>query len=536
MIAPVEQTIVALVLAIGIFYFIKLAASTREKTWTIDKFFLAGRNLGSELSENAIWGSSFSFANGIYYFAVLGYLKGPAVFIFQIPWSLAIIVIAWLLPRFMSEAKEYTFHGFLGSVYGRRARLIATCATVCAFLGIVAFEINITLEVILRIFQRDALLIPATFIVAAFVAAYCDIGGFTGTALTDRAQNYWGVAAIVILITGILLLGIQLDFNRLPDSATIEDLAATDAWRNISLSRWVDFENVSLLFTFGILAFAPFINFVDMSNWQVLSANTALPPDEMRRLRKKICVSAILILIFPGFVGSMIGAIWRGIDLAPQELFASSIISVSRGFGSVFGDGFFSELLSGLVLGVVIFGLASMAMSTVDSYLISTALAYTSDYKYEDLIERRRTGEKVSAVEEEKLIKTARSVLYITVLIAAAAFMGIRLLIGDDSAFILQFVIASFATSMAPAFFLGLFYYRKYTPRLSQRSLNIVSYSIAVGCVASIAVFVLFTAKRVNDVDAYAWASIASFGLALVVSVFGLCVGWVSRWWAKRRA
>jgi len=135
---------VGLTVAVGFAFVIYVAWRQRETSWKISTFFLGGRNIGGPLSAQTYWGSSFSFANGIIYFAVLAYFYGLNVIWFQVPWVIGIWILAWRLPQLIKITDRYTLHGFLGSLFGPPARKMASVVTITGFMGFFAYEIAIS--------------------------------------------------------------------------------------------------------------------------------------------------------------------------------------------------------------------------------------------------------------------------------------------------------------------------------------------------------------------------------------------------------
>ena len=461
----------------------------RDRSWTFSGFFLGGRNIGAPLTREVFWGTSFSLANGIFYFAILGYYNSLAVIWLQIPWMAAIWYLAWKLPVLMEITGRHTIHGFLGSIFGDRARWIASVVTIFAFAGALAFELNVSAEIASSTLGSSGLLIVLTLVAAITAASYTDTAGFVGGAKTDRLQNWFGLLAVVILlysVTKLDVVGVQGFENNLSKESIFKSL--------------FDFGSLNLIAVLGILCFASTFNIVDMSNWQAIAANSDADHKSIKRLQWAMRRSTILILFFPALAGAFLGYIFQsatinGNEISEDQILPLIIQSVANTEVGVVG------------LGFVLAGLLGTALSTVDSYLLSTSQTITWDLKKK--LEKVQTmPEEERSGFEKKAVRIARSEIYLIALISVGVFMFLRSKLGDETVFVLQFVIFGLVVALAPATFLAISAKEK-AIQLSATQKLFGQLSIAFGFLAGlcVALVVIFGNSEFN---AYAWAPIVT--------------------------
>lgn len=495
-----QETIVAWVVA-GTFLAIFLVAwQAREGSWSLSTFFMGGRNIGAPLTAHAFWGTSFSFANGIYYFVALGFFKGMVVVWFQIPWIAAILFLAWKLPLLAQITDRYTLHGFLGSQFGRKAAVTASIVTIAAFMGMIAFEINVSSEIIARSLGWREVVIPLT-IVSAFIAAiYVNVGGFLGAAKTDRLQNYFGLIAVAILIAAVF------DLRSSPEISGGSALTTASV-----LSSLFDISRLDWLSFFGILCFAATTNVVDMSNWQAIAANSLANNAELRSLRWAMVRSAIWIFAVPAVAGTFIGYAFHEVHFNGEALLDTDILPtlIASLGGSAVGA---------LVLGATCAGLIASALSTVDSYLLSTSQTIVWDIRRE-----AETAREMEEGSEERLkferisVRRARNEMYWYAGFACLAFIGLRFAIGDTTVFVLQFIIFGVITALFPATMIAI-WLKSMRLDASAREKTFVTYSMRFGLAANL--ICLGLAILWADLfNFYALTPIATLGTAALVSI-----------------
>lgn len=501
-----EKPYVFAIIAIAFLVFFAIAWRDRKKSWRLATFFMGGRNIGAPLTEQTFWGTSFSFANGLYYFAALAYFKGLAVVWLQIPWIIAILFLAWQLPLLIRITERYTLHGFLGSLYGRRTAVVASIVTTVGFLATIAFEINVSSEIIAKALGSPEIIIPLTLVAGLTVAAYTDAGGFLGAAKTDRAQNVLGVMAVAVLFVALWQFLESDGVSR--EGGSPFDL--TSIWHAL-----FDFSSFDRVSTIGVLCFATTTNLVDMSNWQTIAANSAAGPSKIAKLRWAMARSGFWILILPAAAGAFIGHAFRGLSIGGSP--TADIDILPRLIASV-GD----LPMGNVLLGVVCAGLIATALSTVDSYMLSSSQTIVWDLRLEAEKALIITDSEERAQYEQRSVRRARNEIYWYTLLACIGFIALRRLIGDQTVFVLQFVIFGMITALAPATLFAL-WLRSRDLEPPEPVRRIVGMSIACGLLANLVCLALSISTG-NNFDAFAVTPTVTLGTASIVCGIGAII------------
>jgi hypothetical protein len=502
--ANVNMAHVAITVAIGLAFVLAVAWSQREASWRINTFFVGGRNIGAPLAAQTFWGSSFSFANGIIYFAALGYAFGLSVIWFQIPWVAGISILAWRLPQLIKITQTYTLHGFLGSLYGPKVRLIASVVTIVGFMGIFAYEIAIATEVVATALQLSTALLLVIFLVGIYVAAHADVGGYAGAARTDRVQNLLGMVVVVLAIYFIIALpGNSVNRTNLK----LDNIIAS--FLNIASVPWPVW--------FGALCFTLTINLVDMSHWQSIAANSKVEkPEELRAFRLAIIKSGLWMMVFPAATGAFIGYAWKGVQGVNE---ATLLPATLAGFPGGSGD------LSGFVAGFLILGFLAVGFSTASGYLLASVQTASWDaLHYSKLfVPGRKAEAELSEYDQESIVLQARLVLYILAIVSIAAFMLARHAVGDDRFLPLQFVLGAILVSLFPATAYAL-YLESHSKDATPATSWLMLLSILFGFFAGLCVYFqnLIFATDLNSV--FQWAPVASLSCSLAIAGLAILV------------
>jgi hypothetical protein len=492
-----------------------IAYQKRGESQTLDGFFLGGRNIGADLSGQISWGSSFSLANGLAYFAYLGYFHGLSAIWFQLPWCASIYFMAWKLPRYLEATDRFTVHSFLGSWFGGRVRKLAALVTIFGLLGFLAYEINVSSEIVLSSVgakqptNEQALIILMSLVGALLVAVFCDLSGYRGVARTDRFENRFG--AIVCMIF-LLIVYLYMPFDR--------KLISSDQ----ILSSVGDFSSWSGATIVGILCFAFTQNLVDMSRWQTLSANAIATAKQRKKLSTKLKLSAVWTFIFPGIAGTFFGYLAKGSSIEGNEAIAILFNRTQASFPGHMG---------GFLFGMIIFGLFCTAFSTAKNYLIAVCQALRWDILDFSAIERLRDS-KLNQIENRAIVRKARRDLYYLAFVGILVFIFIRYFIKNDNAvFATQFLIAGAVISLAPATIYALFFKRGRPNPSDAFDRRTGLFSIGSGYLGGLAVFGWWLGLNQN-LDTYAWGPIVSLGLSTFALLF-MIAGRKLLWPAKGR-
>jgi hypothetical protein len=349
-------------------------APAREsfKLDTFDTFFLGGKRVGGALTGQTYWSLCFAFANAIWYFAYLGYTYGPWCFLLQLPWTLSIFFLARYSLHYIDASANGTVHGFIGRSYGSSTAVLAAIATCVGYILNCGFEIfySIYLLAVAFDFKSVALIVA---VCTVFYTTSCIVaGGYSANVRTDFWKNLFGVVGVVLLL--LILFPVYL--NKYP---TVGD-ALTKPWVDAALNKWPPWH-----FVVGITVFAFFFNFVDMANWQSLAANQDVSPAEKRLVKRELFLSGCKQLFAPALVGVCLGVMLKVLEpnMRDEEYFRVA-------FGSALPS---LSLIYGLALGLILLGLMSAAISSVDNYLLAAMQTLAVD-----IFKRRQIAEMKSGL------------------------------------------------------------------------------------------------------------------------------------------
>ena len=458
------------VVALGMAAYVLIAWRARPTTWTLGTFFLGGRNVGAVATGSATWGTAFSFANGIYYFAYLGFDWGMVAVWVQVPWLLSIVALAYFAPTIMQVTERHTLHGVIGSLFGSRARTVASVVTLIGFFGALGFEIYVTVNVLAKAAGAEGLTLALAVLLALFAAAYCDIGGFKGTVRTDGAQNVMGMLGLVILVVLALVL---LTGSAGPADAVAGALAST-----------LSSGGATPMAVCGVIFFATFVNLVDMSNWQNIAANGGIRGNdsEIRKLRKGIIGSGLLMLVFPCLVGTFIGWLTKVYVTVPADGDGTATFLTA-----VYGATAFPSLVAGSLLGLVVLAILGIALSTIDSYLLISSQVITWDFGWRRSLDEVSSVDDLASKEQRKIVQSARLSLYSIATLATLGFAALVAMSGGN-AFVLQFAIFGLMLSLVPSVLYGLIWYGAKYSESSQTARRVLKLSCALSSSALFAI------------------------------------------------
>lgn len=491
---------VLLVICAGLTFVIYIAWTQRPQSWRINTFFLGGRNIGAPLSAQVYWGSSFSFANGLIYFAALGYLYGLSVIWFQIPWIAGVWFLAWRCPQLIDITETFTLHGFLGSRFGAPARIIASIVTITGFMGIFAYEIAISTETIAGVLGVKSGVSVLVLLVGAYVAAHADVGGFAGTARTDRAQNMFGLISVIIILYFLIAFP-----TSAVNKANLDPSKISQSFFNVTSVPWYVW--------LGVLCFAPFMNIVDMSHWQTIAGNTNASQRDVSALRWAIFRSGLWMIAFPAGAGAFVGYVWRGVDGTTEaNVFAASLAGVTGASGD----------LAGLVAGFIVLGLLAVGFSCAAGYLLSSIQALSWDLRHSILIDRLAEIE-ITNSEQHRIVAESRIWLYALALTSLTIFLVLRSAVGDAKILPFQFMLAGIAVSLFPATAYALWLHQR-RRIASPAAANLMVAGIVLGYLSGILVYIkpLILGGDVNDV--FQWSPILSLGCSALVTFIAIAV------------
>jgi hypothetical protein len=553
-ITTVELLLIVLIVMIGFRWYIRIAWKQRNSSWTFSRFFLGGKNLGPDLTEQNNWGLTFAWANGIWFFVYLAYSYGPGVILLQIPWCISVGLLSIFLKYIMRIGENLTIHGYIGKLYGSSARKVACIATSIGYIFNFGFEIFMASLMFCVVIGDKSLLYPTAIILSVVCAGYCIIGGYAGSCRTDKRQNIIGMISVTLLcllagynlrqIPGVFiasvilaiictvysLIGVffsKIDIRkgfRIQNALSIFSvplLAAIILWLNsvkgISIGN-----NLAPLKIFansfppwqmilGISIFQFFFNSVDMANWQSISANTETAGTQRKELNWSFVRSAIYMLWFPAFSGILLGCMMRFIpSLSDQNIFPAIFSHILPGY---------SQLLTGIVFGIIFLGLFSTSLSSADTYLMAAAMTLNWDLfnhkKYEEIV-NMPAGEDRLKSEAKYIGAVRRTFIPLAIFMLLIFALGYRLLPNNIIAF--QFIMYGSALALFPCVIYGLSLQAKNLLPNPSLSKWVVS-AILIGILAAIVPYILLYLTSHTDLSN--WTPVYTIVTASAVFLIG---------------
>jgi hypothetical protein len=475
-------------LAFGIVLLVSIVLSWvyAPRTPTIHGFFWSDQRLSLRFTTSLMVSGSFSL-NGILYQAWLGYITGWWSLTVQLIWCLGYIFLALRAPHFTEALSKGTLHGIIGSSFGPSGSKTAALASFAGFGVLIGWEAAVGVSVLENLHGiTEDISWFAPVVVAVLAGLYTCAGGLKGNARVNYVQNVFKgatlVMATVLLVASAkdglgVLVGSPAAHTRLPEAIT--------QLGGIALIS-------NLLFSF-------FWQVVDMSNWQDMSSTYGTS----RRVRSVIS-SSLVVFLFPGVVGSVIGIAlsdW-GSDLG---IITDSNI-VSRFLEAVAGFPLIAVLLVGAY--------AASMLSTIDGAALSAAQSITWDVTNRHSVEKvLALGPNREPVQEDSLI-IAVSRLFILLLTGLGSSVVIYLVfsLGVDLFDVVYFAV------LAQMSLLGPVLYCLYGSRRTQIAkfgfLPVVA-SLGLGVLSSLA------GKYSGVVDLYTFAPIATI-VASILSAWAL--------------
>jgi hypothetical protein len=499
MFSTVTPFIVLLIVSAGFSYYIRIAAKARS--WRVEDFFQAGRNIGISLFTETTWGSNFAFGNSIFYAAWLGYTMGLSALWVQLLWGVGMTAYALLLPRLIAFTENHTLHGFLGWIYGPESRITASIVSVIGLLICFGFEMTFAAQYFARVTSTEKLEWLVVVMGALFVCAFCSIGGFKANSLTDRLSNRFGLLALLSLF-GVMLA--RYHAQLLPALTPASILASA-----------TDFSSVTGIYLAG-LAFFSLFNIVDMTNWQTVSANSLTTDNadasRVRRvqMRRAMLGAAVRFLIAPVLIGTLIGYFIKVLGQGTKDQSAFMFKLVTDLFPP-------SSLISIVLVGVITFAFLATSLSGIDSWLLASAQTFSWDlFDYKRLKAVNFNIRELAPEIHEKITRRARWILTILgVFGASVTYYVSKYLWGD--LFSLQFVIFGGGLAMLPPLLYGLLHGKA----VSSKFLRIAAIAAIIGGYGS-ALALFAYSLSVRNSDLVSPLPLVSLGVSTVIFLVGL--------------
>jgi hypothetical protein len=398
---------------------------------TFGSFFLGGKRVGGELTGQTNWSLCFAFANAIWYFAYLGFTYGAWAFALQLPWTAAIFFLARYSRQYIEASNKGTVHGFIRSCYGGPTAVIAAIATCIGYVLNCGFEIFYSVHLLSVAFDFKNVEMIVALGLGFFVTACIVAGGYSANVRTDFWKNLFGVIGLVLLLIALF---------PTYSSKFVDTTAALIApWTNPNLNSMPSWH-----FVLGVSIFAFFFNFVDMANWQSLAANQDLTDQEREQVKRDLRLSAYKQLFAPAFLGACLGVMLKVIQAdTPDEQYFR--LAFSSAFPTL-------TLFGGALFGIIVLGLISATISSVDNYLLAAMQTLAVDVfkrsKAATVFDQSLPSEARRLAEREILYWCKR---YMPLLIAfmVLSFGGLYYL-DKQNVFKYQFVMYGAAVTLFP--------------------------------------------------------------------------------------
>jgi hypothetical protein len=487
------QLLVIAILCLGFFIYIKIA--NQNKSDKINGFFLGGRNINNSLFQHATWGTSFALNNGIYWGIYFGYTAGISALWINCSWALGFFALSYLIKKLVVPTSKFTIHGYLGSIYGGKTRIIASIATATALVLNLGSEIVFASLFLAKILGVANIEIILVFMFSVFGASYCSIGGYRANAAIDRFQNLVSVFTMLLIVTllssfhatvdiiKIILFCIgaigffffvrdNLKTNR--DNTKLQNLilfisgllfilafSFSDTFKTNEIFNRNIFTSLSDTkfytsdYILSLMVFQFFYQFVDTVNWQNISAHniSIQEGNKVKGLRSALKNSSVKIMIAPIFISTIIGIMFSTIYpvmKSSESGFMYDLVYMIIPKGN--------DVISGLLLGLISFGLIGAGLSGIDSWLMATSQTFSWDiFEHKKFKEKYFNVSNFTESEEKSLTNRAKSLLFVLTLLGAFLYY-VFYKASEGKIVVLFFVIFSSSLSLLPSLLFGLFF------------------------------------------------------------------------------
>ncbi len=401
----------ALVFAIGIY--------VTRRTRTDEDLFLAGRDLPWGLIGLSLFASNIS-STTLIGLAGSAYTDGIVNSVFEWGSAIPFVVLAVLYAPLYLTTRITTVPEFLEKRFDRRSRTLFSLITITISIIVDTAGGLYAGAVVLKVFFPNLVLWQTCLVLAFIAGAYTAFGGLKAVVYTDAIQ-----AVILIIGGGALtyILFAKLDFSW---SAMIE--AAPP--EHFSVIKPVDDKAMPWP---GLFFAVPFLGFWYLATNQYITQRI-LAARDVNHARW----------------GLMFGGLLKFLPLFIMVLPGAMMISIMPGIedgDSVFPQAVVNFLPTGLV-GLVLAGLISAIMSSVDSTLNSASTLVVHDFL-------KPANPDIST---EKMLSAGRISTFVFMIVAAAWAPMIENFQGLWS--YLQSMFAIIVPPVVILFLLGIFYKR----------------------------------------------------------------------------
>ncbi len=475
------KLVILFVICIGMIVYYKRALNRQVDK--IDDFFLAGRNIGRQLFTVSTWGNSLGFGNSMFVAIWAGYKWGLSGIWVQGIWAAGMILYGYIIPHIIKFTGKYTLHGYLGSTYGRGVKNLTAFISLVGLIICIGFEITYFGEFFSAIMGNSNVTPIVVLVFATLIATFCSIGGYRGNVALDKVCNIFASIAMTIFLVALV--------SHHPEAFT-----AIKSKSSMSLAKDFIVPNMSLFEFIGFSVFTLF-QIIDMTNWQTVSANKLPENDEttkehVQSMKKAITTSALLFMIFPATVGTLIGYYFyhiAGADVAQPDVMLQAVTT------SLSND----IILKTIMLAALLFGFLSSSLACTNSWLLASV--QTISWDMIDFRTFKKVNFKVSELPSEthyKVVNRAKIIIYLVGAGGTAAIYCIYQ--AWDNIFALQFMMFGAGLAMLPAFIYSTIF-RK-TDTIESKFLQRTGLaSIFSGFAAAAALFILSLTMKNGDLS-----------------------------------
>jgi hypothetical protein len=556
------RVLILLVIGLGFANYIRIA--NQNKSEKIDGFFLGGRNISSSLFENATWGTSFAFNNGIYWGIFFGYTAGLSALWINGAWALGFVALSLLIPKLLEPTERFTLHGFLGDRYSGHARVMASIASSTVMLFNIGAEIVFAAFFLSKILGIENLEVILIGFIAFFSAVYCSIGGYRANAAIDRLQNPISVLCLLTILFLICTTGLNnidqpyLLFLFFIAIISVILLGANMIWRAQFVGR---FENVFLLlaviacimigietgrlpvfeslgatleslgstgtngasYVGSLVLFQFAYQFVDTSNWQNISARRISLAEHTpaRPIARALREAAGKIFLAPIMITTFVGIAFHSVKPGAESSDATFMVELINRV-----QPFSDPLISGLLLGAIAFALIGSSRSGIDSWVM--AAAQTLSWDVIDYRNFHRHGFSVSHFsddEQQQVTRRSKALLFALTGVGSALYYILYVATGGKIVLLFS-VIFSSSLALLPSLAFALIHTSKH---FGHRTSRVAVASMFAGYATPLVLLVAtlfedpFTISSfsVSRDEMYTLAPYLAIGMSTMVFVLG---------------
>tara|TARA_B100000287_G_scaffold5928_1_gene5741 strand:- start:4718 stop:6295 length:1578 start_codon:yes stop_codon:yes gene_type:complete len=349
-----ETQISSIDLWIIVFYFfivLFLGFWVARKTNTGEDLFLGGRSLTWGVIGLSLFASNIS-STTIVGLTGAAYSSGIVQSVYEWISGIPLIIAALIFVPLYLNSKITTIPEFLGKRFDRRSQVFFSVVTILTSILVETAGGLYAGAIVLKTFFPNLVIWQTTIVLAFIAGIYTAFGGLKAVVYTDTLQA-------IVLITGSTILTYIL-FEKIDFS--IEKMIAAAPEGHFSIYRPI---NDSTLPWPGLFLGAPLLGFWYWSTNQYI-VQRVLGAKDIKNARWGVLLGGFLKLI-PLFImvipGAMAISIYSGID-NPDMVFPTIVVKA---------------LPVGLI-GLVLAGLISAIMSSVDSTLNSSSTLVVIDF------------------------------------------------------------------------------------------------------------------------------------------------------------